>query len=219
MGLFLPGSPITQFIYGPVTNLSMATGISSWPKINEFDDKNGEWANQIMKAQNMPYPLSCPRTLHLVTISSVPKWRPCMCQRKSTERNSISAAPSCALHYCLDADIYISNFYNGFGISTFTGPRGRVATCGDVPAQSCGAIGPSGSSSATTTKNSMAPTTTAKAKPSGCQDDAGRDDDGGCWVGSGDGAKIRTVRWTGMDGGAVCVAGWACTAVNAYYSR
>ena len=141
--------PITQLIYSPVPNVSMATGIGSWAKINAFDDENGEWANQIMEAQNMPYSLSCPRPLHLVTISSVPKWRPCMCQRKSTERNSISAAPSCALLVQAEytspksssrvttiasTQRYISNFYNGFEISTFTSPRGRVTTCGGVPA-------------------------------------------------------------------------------------
>jgi cellulase len=57
-----PG-PITHFLFGPVDNASMATGIGSWVKINEFDSENCTWANAIMEANNMKYSFNLPTAL------------------------------------------------------------------------------------------------------------------------------------------------------------
>lgn len=57
-----PG-PITHMLFGPVSDASQATGIGSWTKIDELDYKGGEWANQIMEAQNMTYEFNLPAKL------------------------------------------------------------------------------------------------------------------------------------------------------------
>ena len=57
-----PG-PITHMLYGPIANAQQTTGIGQWLKIAEEDHVNGEWANQIMEAQNMTYEFKLPAKL------------------------------------------------------------------------------------------------------------------------------------------------------------
>lgn len=57
-----PG-PITHMLYGPVDDATMATGVGSWVKIDEFDSENGTWANEIMMAQDMTYSFKLPTGL------------------------------------------------------------------------------------------------------------------------------------------------------------
>lgn len=80
-----PG-PITHMLFGPVSNASQATGVGSWTKIDELDYVNGQWANEIMEAQNMTHEFNLPAKLasgdYLVSLIS-----------------SESTAPSKKLHY------------------------------------------------------------------------------------------------------------------------
>ncbi|KAF2269957.1 hypothetical protein CC78DRAFT_602242, partial [Lojkania enalia] len=48
------GRPVSimHFIYGPVDDAGMVTGIGSWVKIDKLDYVDGKWANGIMRAQN-----------------------------------------------------------------------------------------------------------------------------------------------------------------------
>lgn len=55
--------PITHFLYGPVDDATMATGVGSWIKIDEFDSENGTWANEIMVANDMTYSFKLPTGL------------------------------------------------------------------------------------------------------------------------------------------------------------
>jgi cellulase len=57
-----PG-PIQHYLFGPVTNASLATGIGSWVKIDDFNSENGTWANAIMEAQDMTYEFNLPTGL------------------------------------------------------------------------------------------------------------------------------------------------------------
>lgn len=57
-----PG-PITHMLFGPVSDASQATGVGSWTKIDELDYVNGQWANEIMEAQNMTHEFNLPAKL------------------------------------------------------------------------------------------------------------------------------------------------------------
>ncbi|KAG4440638.1 hypothetical protein IFR05_003872 [Cadophora sp. M221] len=142
-----PG-PITHFLYGPVDDATMATGVGSWIKIDEFDSKNGTWANEIMLAQDMTYSFKLPTglasgeyllrsemlALHASqTVGGGQFYMGCA-QLKITGTGS---AGSCTPEIQIpgtykpeDSNIYIPTFYNGFDISTYTAPGGAVAACG-----------------------------------------------------------------------------------------
>ncbi|MCJ1440873.1 MAG: hypothetical protein MMC23_001359 [Stictis urceolatum] len=139
-----PG-PITHFLYGPVSNAQQATGVGSWFKINELDYTNGEWANQVMEAQNMTYEFKLPaklpsgdyllrsemEALHASqTIDQTQFYIGCA-QLRITGSGS-SCSPKIQLpgaYKDTDPNIYIPNFYYGFDPTTFTAPGGPVATC------------------------------------------------------------------------------------------
>lgn len=57
-----PG-PITHFLFGPVDNASLATGVGSWVKIDELDYVDGKWANEIMGAESMTHNFTLPAKL------------------------------------------------------------------------------------------------------------------------------------------------------------
>ena len=58
-----PG-PITHFLYGPVDDASQTTGIGAgWFKIDEQDQVDGKWANEIMQAANMTHEFKLPTGL------------------------------------------------------------------------------------------------------------------------------------------------------------
>ncbi|KAH9211796.1 glycosyl hydrolase family 61-domain-containing protein, partial [Leptodontidium sp. 2 PMI_412] len=142
-----PG-PITHFLYGPVNDATMATGVGSWIKIDEFDSENGTWANEIMMAQDMTYSFKLPTGLtsgeYLLrsemlalhgsqTIGGAQFYMGCA-QLKITGTGS---AGSCTPEIQIpgtykpeDPNIYIPNVYNGFDISSYTAPGGAVAVCG-----------------------------------------------------------------------------------------
>ncbi|KAH7333279.1 putative endo-beta-1,4-glucanase D [Rhexocercosporidium sp. MPI-PUGE-AT-0058] len=142
-----PG-PITHFLYGPVDDASMATGIGSWIKIDEFDSKNGTWANEIMMTQDMTYSFKLPTGLasgeYLLrsemlalhgaqTIGGAQFYMGCA-QLKITGTGSAgSCTPEIQIPGAYKADdtnIYIPNIYYGFDISTYTAPGGKIAVCG-----------------------------------------------------------------------------------------
>lgn len=54
-----PG-PIQHYLFGPVDDASMATGIGSWFKIDEYIEVNGTWASNLMDAGNMSYTFNLP---------------------------------------------------------------------------------------------------------------------------------------------------------------
>lgn len=57
-----PG-PITHFLYGPVSDAKSATGLGSWAKINETDQVNGVWANEIIGSNGGKYTFKLPSKL------------------------------------------------------------------------------------------------------------------------------------------------------------
>lgn len=57
-----PG-PIQHFLFGPVTNASLSTGIGSWVKIDEFDEYNGTFASNIMEENDMKYSFYLPTNI------------------------------------------------------------------------------------------------------------------------------------------------------------
>ncbi|KAK0111182.1 hypothetical protein ONS95_001558 [Cadophora gregata] len=142
-----PG-PITHMLYGPVDDASMATGIGSWVKIDEFDSENGIWANEIMMAQDMTYSFKLPTGLasgeYLLrsemlalhgsqTIGGAQFYIGCA-QLKITGTGSAGlCTPEIQLPGAYTAEepaIYIPNVYNGFEISSYKAPGGEVAVCG-----------------------------------------------------------------------------------------
>ena len=105
-----------------------------------------------------------------------------------------------------DPDIYISNFYYGFEMSTFKAPGGAVATCGAGK----GGAAPVTTIKATTTPVAVPPTTikttTARATTSAV-------------ASSGSVAKYGQCGGSGYTGPTACVAGTTCTVSNEYYSQ
>jgi len=167
-----PG-PITHFLYGPVDNASLATGIGEWFKIDEWDSTNGTWASEIMDEGNMTYTFNLPTGLESgdyllrsemlalhgsTTVGGAQFFIGCG-QLSITGTGTTDCSPSITLPGDYNAtadDIYISNFYYGFDISTYTAPGGAVATCGAA----------SGSAVATTTSAAAIATTSSSASTS-----------------------------------------------------
>ncbi|KAJ4342359.1 hypothetical protein N0V95_006954 [Ascochyta clinopodiicola] len=143
-----PG-PITHFLYGPVDDASQATGIGAgWFKIDEQDQVDGKWANEIMGAANMTHEFKLPTGLasgeYLLrsemlalhgaqTVGGAQFYIGCA-QLKITGTGSKGACgPTISLpgaYKAEDPNIYIPNVYNGFDASTYTAPGGPVASCG-----------------------------------------------------------------------------------------
>jgi len=143
-----PG-PITHFLYGPVDDASQTTGIGAgWFKIDEQDQVDGKWANEIMQASNMTHEFKLPTGLasgeYLLrsemlalhgaqTVGGAQFYIGCA-QLKITGTGSKGACgPTISLpgdYNAEDDNIYIPNVYNGFDASTYTAPGGPVATCG-----------------------------------------------------------------------------------------
>lgn len=223
-----PG-PITHFLYGPVSDATQATGIGKWVKINEFDEQSGEWANQIMEAQNMTYSFKLPtnlatgdyllrgemEALHASEEVNGAQFYIGCAQIHITGNNGGTCSPSIQLpgaYHSMDTDIYISNFYNGFDISTFTAPGGPVATCGG----SGGGFAP-----VTTTKSTPAATPTFSTSVIKTTNHAVTSTAPGTTTPTTGGtvAKYGQCGGSGYAGPTQCVAGTSCTAQNSYYSQ
>ena len=112
-----------------------------------------------------------------------------------------------------DPDIYISNFYYGFQMSTFTAPGGAVATCG---AGKGGAAPVTSTKAATTAKAS--PTTTPVAVPPTTIKTTARATTSAV-ASSGTVAKYGQCGGSGYTGPTTCAAGTTCTVSNEYYSQ
>lgn len=109
---------------------SMATGIGSWAKINEFDDEDGEWANQIMEAQNMTYTFKLPSNLatgdyllrgEMEALHASEEIDGAQFYIGCAQLHITGPGGTCepqiqlpGAYHSTDADIYISNFYNGY---------------------------------------------------------------------------------------------------------
>ncbi|KAF2847154.1 carbohydrate-binding module family 1 protein [Plenodomus tracheiphilus IPT5] len=156
-----PG-PITHFLFGPVDDASQETGIGAgWFKIDEVDNVDGKWANEIMGANNMTREFALPTGLasgeYLLrsemlalhgaqTVGGAQFYIGCA-QLKITGTGSGSCGPTISIpgaYKAEDANIYIPNVYNGFDATTYSAPGGPIATCG-------------GASGATPSKPSAAP--------------------------------------------------------------
>ncbi|KAF7853062.1 hypothetical protein EAF04_010801 [Stromatinia cepivora] len=141
-----PG-PIQHYLFGPVDDASMATGIGSWFKIDEYVEVNGTWASALMEAGNMSYTFKLPTgmasgeyllrsemlALHGAQTVGGAQWYIGCAQLSITGTSGDSCGPSIELpgaYNATDPSIYIPNVYNGFNISTYTPPGGAVATCG-----------------------------------------------------------------------------------------
>jgi lytic cellulose monooxygenase (C1-hydroxylating) len=227
-----PG-PITHFLYGPVSDASQATGIGNWVKIDEFDSQGGEWANQIMEAANMTYTFKLPTNLatgdyllrgemEALHVSEEVNGTQFYigCAQIHITGNGGSCGPSIKLpgaYHSLDTDIYISNFYNGFNIATFSAPGGPVATC---------AGGNGGSSPVTTTAKTTTPISTITPTTTKAPTTSGKPTTKATTtLVSSTSAAAGTVPKYGQCGGSgytgptACVAGSTCTAQNQYYSQ
>ncbi|KZM21398.1 Lytic cellulose monooxygenase (C1-hydroxylating) [Ascochyta rabiei] len=141
--------PITHFLYGPVDDASQATGIGAgWFKIDELDQVDGKWANEIMGAANMTHEFKLPTGLasgeYLLrsemlalhgaqTVGGAQFYIGCA-QLKITGTGSKGACgPTISLpgaYKAEDDNIYIPNVYNGFDATKYTAPGGPVASCG-----------------------------------------------------------------------------------------
>ncbi|KAJ8065854.1 hypothetical protein OCU04_004958 [Sclerotinia nivalis] len=141
-----PG-PIQHYLFGPVDDASMATGIGSWFKIDEYVEVNGTWASNVMEAGNMSYTFKLPtgmasgeyllrsEMLALLGAQTVggAQWYIGCAQLSITGTGNDSCGPSIELpgaYNATDPSIYIPDIYYGFDISTYTPPGGAVATCG-----------------------------------------------------------------------------------------
>lgn len=161
-----PG-PIQHYLFGPVADASMATGVGSWFKIDEYVEVNGTWASNIMNAGNMSYTFKLPTgmasgeyllrsemlALHGAQTVGGAQWYIGCAQISITGTADDSCGPSIELpgaYNATDPSIYIPNIYYGFDISTYKPPGGAVATCGAAGGKAPGA------SSATTTTSSPA---------------------------------------------------------------
>ncbi|KAH9905788.1 glycoside hydrolase [Xylariomycetidae sp. FL2044] len=142
-----PG-PITHMLYGPVDDAAAATGVGAgWFKIDELDYVDGQWANEIMGADDMKHTFTLPADLatgeYLLrsemlalhgsqTLDGAQFYIGCA-QLSITGAGSTGACtPEISLpgaYGADDANIYIPNFYNGFDPTTYTAPGGDVATC------------------------------------------------------------------------------------------
>ncbi|TGO39729.1 hypothetical protein BHYA_0049g00650 [Botrytis hyacinthi] len=150
-----PG-PIQHYLFGPVDDASMATGIGSWFKIDEYVEVNGTWASNLMDAGNMSYTFKLPTgmasgeyllrsemlALHSAQTVGGAQWYIGCAQLSITGTSGDSCGPSIELpgdYNATDPSIYIPNIYYGFDISTYTPPGGAIATCGASGAGATGA--------------------------------------------------------------------------------
>lgn len=142
-----PG-PITHMLFGPVDSAKAATGVGSWFKIDELDNVDGKWANEIMGANNMTHEFKLPTGLpsgeYLLrsemlalhgaqTVGGAQFYIGCA-QLKITGTGSDGACgPTIELpgaYNAEDANIYIPNVYNGFDATNYTAPGGPIGSCG-----------------------------------------------------------------------------------------
>ncbi|KAF2450832.1 carbohydrate-binding module family 1 protein [Karstenula rhodostoma CBS 690.94] len=142
-----PG-PITHMLFGPVDSAKAATGVGSWFKIDELDNVDGKWANEIMGANNMTHEFKLPTGLpsgeYLLrsemlalhgaqTVGGAQFYVGCA-QLKITGTGSDGACgPTIELPGAYneeDPNIYIPNVYNGFDATNYTAPGGPVGSCG-----------------------------------------------------------------------------------------
>ncbi|KAH6618859.1 endoglucanase-like protein II [Boeremia exigua] len=180
-----PG-PITHFLFGPVDDASQATGIGAgWFKIDEQDQVDGKWANEIMGANNMTREFKLPTGLasgeYLLrsemlalhgaqTVGGGQFYIGCA-QLKITGTGTKGACgPTISLpgaYKAEDPNIYIPNVYNGFDASTYTAPGGPIASCdGSAPSTPAPAssAASNGTAVATPTAASSAVATSAAAE-------------------------------------------------------
>jgi cellulase len=141
-----PG-PITHFLFGPVDSAAAESGVGAgWFKIDELDQQNGTWANEIIMAAGGNYTFKLPTGLatgeYLLrsemlalhgsqTIGGAQFYIGCA-QLKITGTGSGSCGPTISIpgaYKAEDANIYIPNVYNGFDASNYTAPGGPIATC------------------------------------------------------------------------------------------
>ncbi|TEY36659.1 hypothetical protein BOTCAL_0544g00020 [Botryotinia calthae] len=164
-----PG-PIQHYLFGPVDDASMATGIGSWFKIDEYIEVNGTWASNLMDAGNMSYTFNLPTgmasgeyllrsemlALHSAQTVGGAQWYIGCAQLSITGTSGDSCGPSIELpgdYNATDPSIYIPDIYYGFDISTYTPPGGAVATCG---ASGSGATGAASATAVATSDVSSA---------------------------------------------------------------
>ncbi|KAF7958311.1 hypothetical protein EAE96_001862 [Botrytis aclada] len=177
-----PG-PIQHYLFGPVDDASMATGIGSWFKIDEYVEVNGTWASNLMDAGNMSYTFNLPTgmasgeyllrsemlALHSAQTVGGAQWY-IGCAQLSITGTSTSAdacGPTIELpgdYNATDPSIYIPDIYYGFDISTYTPPGGAIATCGAAGAGATGAA--SATAVATSAVSSAVASSSAAALPS-----------------------------------------------------
>ncbi|KAI1082411.1 glycosyl hydrolase family 61-domain-containing protein [Whalleya microplaca] len=140
-----PG-PITHMLYGPVDSAAAATGVGAgWFKIDELDYADGQWANEIMSANDMKHTFTLPSNLasgeYLLRSEMLALHGSQVldggqfyigCAQLSITGPGGACTPEISLPGAYDAsddDIYIPNFYNGFDATTYKAPGGDVATC------------------------------------------------------------------------------------------
>lgn len=175
-----PG-PITHMLYGPVDDASQATGIGAgWFKIDELDNVDGKWANEIMGANNMTREFALPTGLasgeYLLrsemlalhgaqTVGGAQFYIACAQLKITGTGKEGACGPTIELpgaYKAEDDNIYIPNVYNGFDATTYKAPGGPVASCGGA-----GAAKPSSpaanSTVAAPTSAAAAPTSTLAA--------------------------------------------------------
>ncbi|KAF1954553.1 hypothetical protein CC80DRAFT_475786 [Byssothecium circinans] len=183
-----PG-PITHMLFGPVDDASQATGIGSWVKIDELNTQDGKWASEIMGANNMTHTFKLPTglksgeyllrsemlALHGAQTSGGAQFYIGCAQLKITGTGSGACSPSIKLpgaYNAEDPNIFISNFYNGFDLTTYTAPGGPVASCGgsgsSSPVSSSAPVAskPANDTLIASSTAASAPTTAVAAAPS-----------------------------------------------------
>ncbi|KAK6613661.1 glycosyl hydrolase family 61 [Botrytis cinerea] len=157
-----PG-PIQHYLFGPVDDASMATGIGSWFKIDEYIEVNGTWASNLMDAGNMSYTFNLPTgmasgeyllrsemlALHSAQTVGGAQWYIGCAQLSITG----TSGDSCDIYY-------------GFDISTYTPPGGAVATCG------ASGSGATGAASATAVATSAVSSAVASSSAAGVSSSA-----------------------------------------------
>ncbi|ATZ50474.1 hypothetical protein BCIN_05g08230 [Botrytis cinerea B05.10] len=177
-----PG-PIQHYLFGPVDDASMATGIGSWFKIDEYIEVNGTWASNLMDAGNMSYTFNLPTgmasgeyllrsemlALHSAQTVGGAQWYIGCAQLSITGTSGDSCGPSIELpgdYNATDPSIYIPDIYYGFDISTYTPPGGAVATCG------ASGSGATGAASATAVATSAVSSAVASSSAAGVSSSA-----------------------------------------------
>ncbi|KAI0014514.1 glycoside hydrolase [Xylariomycetidae sp. FL0641] len=140
-----PG-PITHMLYGPVDSAAAATGVGAgWVKVDELDYADGQWANEIMSADDMKYTFQLPANLasgEYLLRSEMLALHAAMevdgaqfyigCAQLKITGPGGSCSPEISLPGAYDpeeASIYIPDFYSGFDPTAYQAPGGDVASC------------------------------------------------------------------------------------------